>query len=310
MKLDILFVIDPLESLVKGHDTSLAVMEECVCRKHNVWYCTLKDLRMTKSKPFGTLKLVTKKKDAWQTLSTEDKALDSMSIIFMRKDPPFNIDYIMGCTILAYVSKKTHIINNPDALRTFNEKLGIFEFAEHIPDTVVTKSKEEIIKFSKKHAAIVLKPLDLNSGQNIFVMQQNDKNRDSLISMMTNNQQNYIMIQEYLPAVKNGDRRVIILNGKIIGILNRIAPAHDHRSNLHTGATAKKVKLTKENLRVCNEIAEKLKAKGIYFAGLDLIGDSITEINITSPTGIVEINKLYGVQLEREIVNFFEELAK
>jgi len=305
-----LFVIDPLESLVPGHDTSLAVMEEADRRDHSVWWCTLHDLRLARKKPEATLRRIRYAKKKWEEVEKRDLPLEKMNIIFMRKDPPFNIDYVMATSILSYTNKKrTIILNDPDALRTFNEKLGIFEFTEYIPDTIVTKCKGTLASFLKKHKKIVLKPLELNSGHGIFVLEHGDKNRGSLLEMMTDGEQKYIMAQRYLPEIKHGDKRVIILDGEVIGAVNRIAPPHDHRSNLHTGATPRKIKLTADNMEMCQDIAKRLKTMGIYFAGLDLIGNYITEINVTSPTGIVEIEKLYGVQLQRNVVDFFEKIS-
>lgn len=301
-KMDILFIIDPIEKLHRETDTTLAIMEEVLQRKHAVWTTTVADIFVKDAKPFARISLWKKQKHA--TL-----ALEKFPVIFMRKDPPFSIDYVMTTSILSLVNpKKSFIINNPAALRNFNEKLGIFQFAKFIPPTIVSKKYSDIITFLKKHEKIVLKPLEGYAGNEIIVLDHKDKNRNVLLEMLTHRETRFIMAQKYLEEVIHGDKRVLLLNGKILGAQNRVAGPFDHRSNISAGGTSHKTRLTQREKKICKVVGKALLSKGIYFAGLDLIGGCITEINVTSPTGLVKMNEHEGTKLEKKVVDWIEKM--
>lgn len=299
--MNILFIIDPIEKLHVETDTTLAIMEEAYRRKHHVWMATVSDLYMKDGKPRARMTL-------WEKKRTRNAALEEISVIFMRKDPPFTIDYVLTTSLLSLVDpKKSFIINNPSALRNFNEKLGIFQFAKFIPPTIVTKKYADIIGFLKKYKKIVLKTLEGFGGQEIIVLDLKDKNRNVLLEMLTRSETRFLMVQKFLSAVSQGDKRVLILNGEILGAQNRIASADDYRSNISAGGKSYKTRLTPREKKICEIVGKTLREQGIYFAGIDLIGGLITEINVTSPTGLVKINEHEGRKLEKKVVKWMEK---
>lgn len=298
--MNILFIIDPIEKLHVETDTTLAIMEEAYRRKHRVWITTVSDFYIEDGKPRARMTL-------WKKKETRDLALEEIPIIFMRKDPPFTIDYVMTTSLLSLVDpKKSFIINNPSALRNFNEKLGIFQFPKFIPPTMVAKKYADIIGFLKKYKKIVLKPLEGFGGQEIIVLNSKDKNRNALLEMLTRSETRFLMAQKFLPAVSKGDKRILILDGKILGQQNRIASTDDYRSNISAGGKSYKTRLTSREKKICEIVGKTLREQGIYFAGIDLIGGLITEINVTSPTGLVKINEHEGRKLERKVVDWME----
>lgn len=299
--MNILFIIDPIEKLHRETDTTLAIMEKALRRKHAVWITTVADIFIKDVRPFAHAAL-------WKNRKHATLALEKFPVIFMRKDPPFSIDYVMTTSILSLVDpKKSFIINNPAALRNFNEKLGIFQFAEFIPPTLVSKKYSDIIAFLKAHKKIVLKPLEGFGGDEIIVLNHKDKNRNVLLEMLTHRETRFIMAQKYLEEVIRGDKRVLLLNGEILGAQNRVAGPFDHRSNISAGGTSYKTRLTQREKKICKVVGKALLEQGIYFAGLDFIGGYITEINVTSPTGLVKMNEHEGVRLEKRVVDFIEK---
>lgn len=289
----LLFIIDPIEKLL-SNDTSVALMKEAKRRGHKVSHCYVEDLRMAHHIAFhGSI------------------PLENYQIILMRKNPPFTLDYFMAVSILGFVNpKKTFVVNHPNALRTFTEKMGILQFQRFIPDTLVSKKYSDFVSFLRKHKKIVLKPLESFGGYGVFVLQAKDKNRNAILELLTQHQTRFIMAQKYLTKVKHGDKRVLVLNGEVLGAENRIGHPEDHRSNISTGGLSHKTSLSARERRMCEIVSKRLAEQGIYFAGLDLIGGYITEINITSPTGLIEINRHDRLHLEKLIVDFLEEAAK
>lgn len=311
MKKAFLFIIDPIHTLDFKNDASFLIMAEAKNRGHEVWFTTIEELNVKNSKPHthaAEIYAISSEKKTWEIGKQMDAPLEKFPIILMRKDPPFSIDYVMATYILSLVNdKKSFILNHPAALRNFNEKVGILQFPKFIPDTIVTKRYEDVKKFLAKHKTIVLKPLERSSGQEVIILHTSDKNRNSLLEILTHKETRYIMAQKYLKEVSKGDKRICVLNGRIIGAYNRIAHESDHRSNLHSGGTAKKVILTPVEASVCSRIAKSLVKQGIYFAGIDMIGGKITEINVTSPGGGFDImNKGESVKMESKIVNYLE----
>lgn len=308
--MNILFIIDSLETLHLETDTTFIIMAETYRRGHGVWTATLKDLFMKHNVPWGkTAKLsVNGKNKSWKTLQMREGQLENFHVIFMRKDPPFSMDYIAATFLLSLVNpQKTFILNHPAALRNFNEKLGILQFPDLIPETIVSKRYEDFIAFLKKYKKIVLKPLEGFAGEEVIILEKEDKNRNALLEMLTRKETRFLMAQRYLPEVRRGDKRVLILNGKVLGQQNRLSHPSDHRSNISAGGTSHKTTLTPKERRMCEKIARTLLAQRIYFAGIDLIGGFVTEINITSPTGLVKINEHENAHLEKKIVDFLEQ---
>lgn len=309
-KKNLLFIIDPIGTLLPN-DTTFAIMAEAFARGHAVWITTVSEICVRSGgaahAAVTRIAAYSKPKMRWKILGNKDAALEGFSLIFMRKNPPYDIGYVFATLLLSLVNaKKTFIINDPAALRNFNEKLGVLQFQRFIPDTIVTKRRGDIIAFLKKHKKIVLKPLGGFGGQEVVVLDGKDKNRNALLEMLTRRQSRYVTAQKYIPEVKHGDKRVLVLNGEILGQENRVAASDDHRSNISAGGTSHKTSLTAKETKMCEAVGKVLASQGIYFAGLDLIGGYITEINVTSPTGLVEMSEYEGKRLERKVVDFLE----
>ncbi len=312
--LNLLFITDPYEKLDLVNDASILIMAEAHRRGHRVWITTADNLRVDHDIPKGILTLLTSvsgERKIWKEGKTEDRGLDSMDLIFMRKDPPFTVDYIIATYILSLaVSRGVRVMNDPMALRNFNEKMGILQFSRFIPPTLVTKKYADLSAFLKRHGPIVLNPLERSSGQEVIVLHQKDKNRNSLFEILTKGETRYIMAQKYLSAVKQGDKRIFILNGEIAGAYVRFSHPSDHRTNLHSGGTSAPTKLSAREKAACKGVGSSLKKLGIFFAGIDMIGGFITEINVTSPGGGFDVvNKEAKIKLEEKIVDFMESYA-
>lgn len=311
--MNILFIIDPIEQLDLEIDTTFLIMAEAYIRKHTMWIATLQDLRVENGIPCGTLtelEEISRERKDFRKGVMRDTPLSHMSVIFMRKDPPFTIDYVMATYILSLVQKKkTFIINDPAALRNFNEKMGIFQFSKYIPPTIVTKQYKGITAFLQKYKKIVLKPLEKASGQEVIVLDSKDKNRNSLLEMLTHNEKRYLMAQEYLPEAQSSDKRVILLNGKIIGQYVRFPHPSDHRSNFLAGGTYAKTILTQREKYICLSVAKRLASEGIYLAGIDIIGGYLVEINVTSPGGFKEVDEFQSARAEEKVLDFLEKMA-
>lgn len=312
--LAILFIIDPFEMLNLRTDASIFMMAEAHRRGHTVFISHLSDLVVEEGIPKATVRKIKSIDTApkqWKEEASHTTALFAMDAILMRKDPPVDLDYIVATYILSLASEKTFVMNDPGMLRNFNEKMGIFYFPELSPPSLVAKDHAVLIKFLHHYKTIVLKPLEKMSGEEVIVVHEDDKNRNALLELLTHKEKRFIMAQEYLPEVEKGDKRIFLLDGEIVGFYNRIASPHDHRSNLHAGGTLVSTNLTKQEKNTAASIGGKLKKMGIAFAGIDMIGGLVTEINITSPGGGFEIvNQTARPRIEEKIINFIEKKSR
>jgi glutathione synthase len=249
--------------------------------------------------------------ETWYRLGeTEFLPLESMNAIFMRTDPPMDVPYLYTTYILDFVNPdKTLVINNPAGLRSANEKMFTLQFAEWMTDTIVSQDKAVIRQFLDEQGMAVLKPLGGKAGEGILFLDKNDRNFNSLIEVSTHQGKFPVMIQKFLTAAKDGDKRIILLNGKPLGAVNRIPTGSEFRGNMAVGGRAERVDITDREYEMCTAIAPKLLAQGLYFVGIDAIGGYLTEVNVTSPTGIREIDRLNGVRLGEQVIEWLESLA-
>ena len=294
-KKKILFVANEIEKLLPKVDTTVFLIQQAWIKKFEVWFCTLEDLGINTSGKLvyyvNANNLTPGSNGTWFRRKKPSKVnLLSFSAIIVRTDPPFNQRYLLGMNILDFVTEKgVKVINSPESLRKFNEKLYALKFPDHIPATLISSKKTEIIQFLKSKKQLVLKPLDLMGGQGIFLIKIGDNNLDAIIDSITNNGKDKIVSQEFLATIKGGDKRIIIINGIVEKYaLCRKPKKQSIIANLARGGTASVVKLSLEELEIARIIAEGIK-KDIFFAGLDMIDKKITEINITSPTGMRQI---------------------
>lgn len=309
------FIIDSIEKLDPTHDSSVAMMEAVQILGHEVYITTIEQLSVVKGKAYAHLHPVTLKPVAlvdnhwvaeknWYLLGESAfLPLESCYSVFMRKDPPVNTAYLYATYILDLIDRqKTKVINSPHGIRNANEKMYALQFSSVIPETIVTQSKKVIADFLEEKEAIILKPLNGKAGEGILFLQQGDRNFNSLIEISTKQGQEPIMVQEYLPSAKEGDKRIILLDGKPIGAVNRIPTGKEFRGNMAVGGRVAKTDITERELSICATLAPKLQQDGLFFVGIDVIGGYLTEVNVTSPTGIREIDRLNNVNLGKEII--------
>jgi glutathione synthase len=217
--------------------------------------------------------------------------------VLLRQDPPFDMNYITITHLLERIHPKTLVVNDPFHVRNCPEKIFVTEFSDLMPETLITKDPEEIKDFRKAHGDIILKPLYGNGGAGVFHLRQDDRNLSSLLEMFGGLSREQIIAQQYLPAVRAGDKRILLIDGKPVGAINRVPAEHDARSNMHAGGQAQKSELTKRDLEICERIGPALKARGFILVGIDVIGDYMTEINVTSPTGVREVKRFGGADI-------------
>ncbi len=313
------FIIDPIDQLDPGHDTSVALIESAQTMGHQVWVTQASQLTIIDGKAWATLQQVELKpvslvnglwqaEPDWYQLGSEVlTCLDEMDCIWMRTDPPVNVNYLYTTYILDLVApNSTLVINSPQGLRNANEKIYAFQFTSVMPETIVTLSKDVVEEFLTERGAAVIKPLGGKAGEGVLFLQSGDLNFNSLIEISTKQGQEPVMVQEYLPAAKDGDKRIILLDGEPLGAVNRIPTEKEFRGNMAVGGQVAAVDITERDQEICNVLAPKLRQDGLYFVGIDVIGGYLTEVNVTSPTGIREIDRFNNVTLGKTVINWIE----
>ena len=314
------FIIDPLSKLDPGHDTSVALMEASQALGHEVWVTQAEKLSVVNSQAWALLEQVQLTpaelvegrwvvSEQWYAVSEAVlRSLDEMDAVFMRTDPPVTVPYLYATYILDYINPdKTLVINTPAGIRMANEKMYALQFKEVIPETIVSQDKAVIRKFVEQKGAAVLKPLGGKAGEGILFLEPSDRNFNSLVEVSTQRGREPVMVQTYLPAAKDGDKRIILLNGKPIGAVNRIPTGNEFRGNMAVGGRVAQADITEQEQKICAQVGPKLQQDGLYFVGIDVIGGYLTEVNVTSPTGIREIDRLNGTRLGEEVIAWVEQ---
>ncbi|SUZ70162.1 uncharacterized protein METZ01_LOCUS23016 [marine metagenome] len=305
-------VMDPIENIVPKKDSSLAMLLEAERRNYEIHYMLQSDLKLLAGKAIAqtTILSVEDNLEKWYKFGKQQQVnIDELDVILMRKDPPFDMEYIYTTYILERAEiNGTLIINKPSSLRDMNEKIYTAWFSDCSPLTLVTRSMNEIRQFVKTHKKIVIKPLDGMGGKSIFVVHHTDKNTNVIIETLTDYGTKFAMAQIYIPEIKEGDKRILLIDGEPIPYcLARIPSAQDNRGNLVMGARGKGKKLTDQDIQICKKIGPVLKENGIVFCGIDVIGDYLTEINSTSPTGIRELDRNFNLNISGML---FDEIEK
>jgi len=314
------FIIDPISKLDPGHDTSVALMEAAQVLGHEVWVTQAEQLSVVSSQAWALLaqvqltpvELVEGRwvvSEPWYGISDAVlQPLEEMDVVFMRTDPPVTIPYLYATYILDYINPdKTLVINTPIGLRKANEKMYALQFQEVIPQTIVSQDKSVIRKFVEEREAAVLKPLGGKAGEGILFLSKSDRNFNSLIEISTRQGREPVMVQDYLPAAKDGDKRIIMLDGKPIGAVNRIPTGNEFRGNMAVGGRVALTEMTPQDQKICDRVGPTLQQDGLYFVGIDVIGGYLTEVNVTSPTGIREIDRLNNVRLGEQVIKWVEK---
>jgi glutathione synthase len=301
MGLVVAIQMDPIETVNIDADSTFVLALEAQARGHALYHYSPRRLALKQDRltARGQRLEVRREHGRHFTLGpAETIDLAGIDVILMRQDPPFDMAYITATHLLEHVRETTLVVNDPVSVRNAPEKLFATHFPSLMPPTIVTSEREEIVAFRREHGDIILKPLFGNGGAGVFHLRPEDDNLNALLEMFTLLYREPIMVQRYLPAVREGDKRIVLIDGEAAGGVMRVPAAGEARANLHVGGQARKTELTKREREICAALAPVLKEQGLIFVGIDVIGDYLTEINVTSPTGIQEINRLDGTKLE------------
>jgi glutathione synthase len=313
----IAFIIDPINKLDPTHDSSVAMMEAADRLGHQVYSTTAQQLAVLSGRAAAVLQLTKFKpvqlvagrwvaETNWYELgATELRFLDEMDAVLMRTDPPVDVPYLYTTYILDCIDpSKTLVINSPDGLRAANEKMFALQFQRWMPETIVARDREIIRGFVETQGAAIMKPLGGKAGEGILYLQPEDRNLNSLVEISTQWGRLPMMIQQFLPAAQDGDKRIILLDGQPLGAINRIPTGKEFRGNMAVGGRVAQAEITDREQQMCAEIAPILQKYGLYFVGIDVIGGYLTEVNVTSPTGIREIDRINDTSLGQQVVEW------
>jgi glutathione synthase len=297
--------MDPLHTLNIAGDSTYMLMRESTARGWPVSWCTPSSLFVRGGRAWAHAEEVTTIGEAPHFLrgGKGDVDLGEFDFVWMRKDPPFDMEYIFSTWLLERVPAGTVVFNRPQAIRDYNEKLHTLDFPELVVDTLLTRDIPRILTFAAAHDRIVLKPWDGNGGRGVLVSQAGDPNLRSMIELLTAEGTRSILAQRYIPEIVKGDKRILLVDGEPVGALLRVPSGTDHRGNMHAGARVAPTELDERDLEICARIGPRLRDQGLLFVGIDVIGGWLTEINVTSPTGIQEVNRLTGARIEALVLD-------
>ena len=292
--------MDHISTVQIAGDTTFAQCLEAQARGHTLWHYTPDKLSMRDGVVFATMRQLTVRDvegDHYDLGPEERVELAGMDVVLLRQDPPFDMHYITTTHLLERVHPETLVVNDPHFVRNLPEKIFVTEFPELMPPTLVTTDSEQIKAFRAEFGDIIVKPLFGNGGAGVFFLRNDDQNLSSLLEMFGGLSREQLMIQQYLPDVRAGDKRVILIDGEPVGSINRIPPEGDARSNMHVGGKAVADQLSERDMEICAAIGPRLREMGQVLVGIDVIGDRLTEINVTSPTGIREVKRFGGADI-------------
>jgi glutathione synthase len=297
MTLTVAIQMDPIERIDITGDSTFALALEAQKRGHALLYYGPRDLSLRETTLVArvkTLQVRDQRGDHFRLGESAVYDLSAADVVLMRQDPPFDMAYITATHLLERIHPKTLVVNDPFQVRNAPEKLFVTGFKGLMPPTLITSDREEIKTFRALHKDIIVKPLYGNGGAGVFRLKQDDENLNALLEMFTQFYREPVVVQAYVPDVRKGDKRIILVDGEAIGGINRIPAPGEARSNMHVGGRAEPVELSQRDRAICAAIGPELKARGLIFAGIDVIGDYLTEINVTSPTGIQELKRFGG----------------
>ncbi len=304
MPLKIAFQMDPIEDVNIDGDSTFRIAEEAQARGHELFYYTPDKLAYQEGRVTarGWPLTVRREKGNHFTLGAEQEIdLGDWDVVWLRQDPPFDMGYITSTHILDMIHPETLVVNDPFWVRNYPEKLLVLEFPDLTPPTTIARDIETLKAFKDKHGDIILKPLYGNGGAGVFRLTPEDRNLTSLHELFTGINNEPLIAQKFLPDVAEGDKRVILIDGVAVGAINRVPAKGEVRSNMHVGGRPEKVEMTARDLEICDRIGPLLREKGQVFVGIDVIGGNLTEINVTSPTGIMELDRFDGINVSAMI---------
>ena len=310
MSLKVAFQMEPIERVdIKGN-SSFALLLEAQRRGHDLFYYVPEHLTLDRSKlqARGAPIRVEEKLGAHYTLG-EAQVVDlaTYDVVWLRQDPPFDMGYITTTHMLEHIHPKTLVVNDPASVRNAPEKVFVLQFQDLMPPTMVTRSPEDVAAFRREFGDIIIKPLYGNGGAGVFRLKPEDTNLGSLVELFQTVFREPFMVQQYRPEVRQGDKRIILVDGEVAGAINRVPAEHETRSNMHVGGKPVPTELTNREHEICAALGPELKKRGLIFVGIDVIGGFLTEINVTSPTGIREVKRFGGNDIGAMIWDAIEE---
>lgn len=304
MSLKVAIQMDPIEAIDINADSTFRLAEEAQARGHTLFYYTPDHLYWDGGKVMARGWPLTVRREVGNHFTLGDQQdvdLGDYDVVWLRQDPPFDMGYITTTHLLERLHPQTLVVNDPFWVRNFPEKLLVLQFPELIPPTMIARDLDTIRRFKDAHGDIILKPLYGNGGAGVFRLDPNDRNLSSLHELFTGISREPLIAQKFLPDVSNGDKRVILVDGEPVGAINRVPQAGETRSNMHVGGRPEKVALSERDREICEAIGPVLREHGQIFVGIDVIGDYLTEINVTSPTGIQELERFDGVNIAEKV---------
>jgi len=307
----LVYVMDPVEGLLPDKDTTFAFQRAAAARGHESFHALPRDIFVRQGEVYARVRPITIGAPGSASPCTlgapADVHLADVDAVLIRKDPPFDSEYLYATLLLERVRGRTLLMNDPRGLRDANEKLYALHFSAFTPRTLVTADRTRILAFMEEvGGAAVVKPLDGAGGSGVMMIATGDKNNRAILDLLTMEGRRFAMVQEYLPAVRKGDKRVLLLDGQVLGGINRVPRGDDLRSNIHVGGTVEPTEVTQEERVVVAAIAPRLLRDGLFFVGLDFIGGKMTEINVTSPTGIQELSRHIGRDVAEDVIAWIE----
>jgi glutathione synthase len=307
------YVMDPMDRVLPDQDTTFAFLRAAQGRGHESLHCEARDLFVRGGDVWARVRPL-KVSDAapHATFGTPaDVRIADVQAVFIRKDPPFDNLYLMATLLLERARGRTLLLNDPRGLRDANEKLYALNFARWMPKTLVTAHEDEVFAFVKELGGTgVIKPLDLAGGSGVMLLRADDKNARSIVQLLTGEGQRHVMVQEYVPAVVKGDKRILLLGGDVLGAINRVPRADDLRSNIHVGGSVEACAVTDGEREMVADLAPRLCGDGLVFVGLDVIGGKLTEVNVTSPTGIQQLSQHQGRDVAVDVIAWAERASE
>jgi glutathione synthase len=309
MSLAVAVQMDPIETINIDTDTTFALMLEAQRRGHLLYHYLPRRLTWRQGRVVARAQPVRVQRvpGAHASLGAPETIdLETLDVVLMRQDPPFNLAYISATHLLDRVHPRTLVVNDPHSVRNAPEKLFVTQFQELMPPTIVTYDIEEIRAFRREHGHVIVKPIYGNGGAGVFHIRPEDTNLNSLVELFQTFLNEPLMVQAYIPAVREGDKRIILIDGKAAGAVNRVPAPDETRANLHVGGRAERTTLTRRDHEICEIIGPTLEARGLLLVGIDVIGGYLTEINVTSPTGIQEIDRFEGTNLAARVWDAIE----
>ncbi len=308
-----LFLMDPLENVVFEKDTTLMLMLGAYARGHEIYYCPKDGISFIEGTVYFHVIKVIPQAIAHMPFQEEFSAPlshDEIDAVFIRTDPPFDENYLLNTWLLNHCPRKVVMINHPDGVRSVNEKIWAAQFKNITPPTIISANKTDLMEFIQRHQNIIAKPTNAFGGQGVFHIEHKNTNTNVILETLTNRFNKAIILQKYVPESKNGDKRILLLNGQILGAVLRVHEKGEHRNNFYAGGKPMPTTVTARDKKIAATLRPHLRKLGLHLVGIDILGDYLIEVNVTSPTCLQEMNRLYHLSLEEKIIDFVEKLVR